>query len=111
MSDPRGSVTPMLLHGRNNPATVDADRMSNMHYLKPVFLTTDPETDDVVKMSAMVSDYASALNRKDVLHVRLAGVTGPDVAKVAIMFDFSSLAKVAMVFESFFESCQGSQCL
>ena len=59
-----------------------ADRKSNMHYLIPVFATLTPERDDVIKMSAMVEDYATALNRKDILHVRLKGITGDDNAKV-----------------------------
>lgn len=56
-----------------------------MHYLTPVFATLKPETDDVIKMNAMVEDYATALNRKDVLHVRLKGITGPDNLKVDLL--------------------------
>ncbi len=59
-----------------------ADRKSNMHYLIPVFATLDPKTDDVIKMNAMVDDYANALNRKDILHVRLKGISGEDNFKV-----------------------------
>jgi len=54
-----------------------------MHYLIPVFATLEPKKDDVIQMSAMVEDYATALNRKDVLHVRLKGITGDDNLKVA----------------------------
>ena len=37
----------------------------------------------VIKMNAMVEDYATALNRKSILNVRLKGVTGEDNFKVA----------------------------
>lgn len=63
-------------------AVMESDRKSNMHYLIPVFATLTPEKDDVIKMSAMVEDYATALNRKDVLHVRLKGITGEDNLKL-----------------------------
>ena len=59
-----------------------ADRKSNMHYLIPVFATLTPQEDDVIKLHAMVEDYASALNRKDVLNVRLKAITGDDNKKV-----------------------------
>ena len=61
---------------------VSADRQCNMQYLTPVFATLKPEVDDVIKLNAMVEDYATALNRKDILHVRLKAVTGDDTAKV-----------------------------
>ena len=60
-----------------------ADRKSNMHYLTPVFATLTPEKDDVIRLNAMVEDYATALNRKDILHVRLKAITGEDNAKVS----------------------------
>lgn len=63
-------------------AVMESDRKSNMHYLIPVFATLDPKTDDVIKMNAMVEDYANALNRKDILHVRLKGVSGEDNFKL-----------------------------
>ena len=52
-----------------------------MHYLIPVFATLTPQEDDVIKLHAMVEDYASALNRKDVLNVRLKAITGDDNKK------------------------------
>lgn len=61
---------------------LSADRKSNMHYLTPVFATLTPEKDDVIRLNAMVEDYATALNRKDILHVRLKAITGDDNAKV-----------------------------
>ena len=39
----------------------------------------------VIKMNAMVGDYATALNRKSILHVRLKGVTGEDNFKVILL--------------------------
>ena len=54
-----------------------------MHYLTPVFATLAPEKDDVIRLNAMVEDYATALNRKDILHVRLKAITGEDNAKVS----------------------------
>ena len=53
-----------------------------MHYLIPIFATLTPDKDDVIKLNAMVEDYATALNRKDILHVRLKAVTGDDNHKV-----------------------------
>ena len=35
-----------------------------MHYLIPVFATLTPQEDDVIKLHAMVEDYASALTAK-----------------------------------------------
>ena len=54
-----------------------------MHYLTPVFATLTPEKDDVIRLNAMVEDYATALNRKDILHVRLKAITGDDNVKVS----------------------------
>ena len=53
-----------------------------MHYLRPVFATLKPDVDDVIKLNSMVEDYATALNRKDILHVRLKAITGNDTNKV-----------------------------
>lgn len=64
-------------------AVQESDRQSNMQYLTPVFATLKPEVDDVIKMNAMVEDYATALNRKDVLHVRLKGISGQDNLKAS----------------------------
>lgn len=63
-------------------AVMESDRKSNMHYLTPVFATLTPEKDDVIRLNAMVEDYATALNRKDILHVRLKAITGDDNAKL-----------------------------
>lgn len=58
-----------------------------MHYLTPVFATLDSKNDDVIKMSAMVEDYATALNRKSILHVRLKGLVGDDNLKVGFVIE------------------------
>jgi protein SCO1/2 len=63
-------------------AVMQSDRLSNMQHLKPVFVTLKPKEDDVVKLNAMVEDYASALNRKDVLGVRLKALVGDDNLKL-----------------------------
>ena len=78
--------------------SVSADRLSNMQHLKPVFVTLKPKEDDVVKMNAMVTDYASALNRKDVLGVRLRGLVGDDNHKVcaALLTPYSTALKLAL---------------
>ena len=52
-----------------------------MHYLKPLFVTVEPETDTQEKMSNVVGLFNSKHNRK---HVRLIGLTGPDTVMVGL---------------------------
>ena len=52
-----------------------------MHYLAPLFVTVDADTDTEDKMGNVVDLFNSKHNRK---HVRLVGLTGPDTVKVSI---------------------------
>ncbi|KAK9796676.1 hypothetical protein WJX73_005525 [Symbiochloris irregularis] len=56
-----------------------SDRKTNMHYLNPVFVTVDAETDSEEKMRNVVDLFNTNHNRKN---VRLVGLTGPDTVKL-----------------------------
>ena len=56
-----------------------ADKLSNMHYLNPVFVTVRPDKDDRQKMDNVVSLFDTNHNR---MGMRLLGVTGAETQKV-----------------------------
>lgn len=53
-----------------------------MHYLAPLFVTIDPQTDTEEKVKNVVELFNSSHNRRN---VRLLGLTGPDTVKVNTM--------------------------
>ena len=69
----------MLAHPLSPGLLCAADRKSNMHYLAPLFITVDADTDNEEKMRNVVELFNSKHNRKN---VRLTGLTGPDTVKV-----------------------------